>query len=171
MENLSTETLEFNERPQFLKVLCILSFIMCGIMLLFALFGLKNLFLSPEEIMGSNPYLQTLQDNNPSAYQAMLDGMEFKNINAILSLIIPLISLAGVYYMWKLKKAGFYLYITGELLPYITTVLTHGLAAMYASTAAMGDKGEMIINVMIGLIIIFDILFIVLYAVNFKHLK
>ena len=171
MENLSAESLETNERPQFLKVLCILSFIMCGIMILFALMGLKNLFLSADDIMASNPYLQTLQDNNPTAYQAILDSMQYKNLSAILSLITPIVSLIGVIYMWKLKKMGFFIYIFGELLPYITTILTGGMSVMYASASAFGENGQMAINVFIGLVIIFDVLFIVLYAVNLKHLK
>ena len=171
MENLSTESLVTNERPQFLKVLCILSFVMCGIMLLFALFGLKNLFLSPEEIMGSNPYMQTLQDNNPTAYQAILDSMQYKNLSALLGLITPVISLIGVIFIWKLKKTGFFIYLFGELLPYITTILTGGVSVMYASASAFGEKGETIINVIIGMVIIFDVLFIVLYALNLKHLK
>ncbi len=136
-----------------------------------ALLGLKNLFLSPEEIMGNNPYMNSLQENNPEAYQAMMESMDYKNISAIINLFLPIISLTGVIYMWKLKKAGFYLYLLGELLPYLTIFLTHGLAAMYAGTAVMGEKGAMIINVMIALVIIFDILFIILYALNLKHLK
>ena len=172
MENLSTETIELTPaRPQFLKVLCILSFIMCGLMLLFALVGLKNIFLSPEEILGANPYMSTFQDNNPTAYQTLLDSMEYKNINAIISLIIPVISLIGVIYMWKLKKMGFYIYLIGELLPYITVFLTHGVAVMYASASMMGDKGEMFINIFLGCVVVFDILFIALYAMNVKHLK
>ena len=55
METSTFDVEEINPRPQFLKVLCILSFIMCGILILMALLGLKNLFLSPEEIMGNNP--------------------------------------------------------------------------------------------------------------------
>ncbi len=160
-----------NERPQFLKVICTLSFIMCGLMILMGLFGLKNLFLSPEEIMGSNPYLQTMQDNNPMAYQAMLDSMQYKNMNAIFSLITPLISLGGVILMWKMKKSGFYLYLVGEFLPYISIALTSGISAMYASVSTLGEQGTTIINVFIGMVVIFDILFVVLYAVNLKHLK
>lgn len=171
MENLTPETLEFDQRPQFLKTLCILSFIMCGIMLLFALVGLKNIFMSPEEIMGMNPYLQTMQDENPTAYQALLDSMQYKNINAILSFVMPLLSLWGVILMWKMKKTGFYIYLVGELLPYITVAIFNGMSAMYASTAMMGDKGTIVMNVIIGMIIVFDILFIVLYALNLKHLK
>ncbi len=171
MENESFDSIVMNERPQFLKVLCTLSFIMCGLMILMGLFGLKNLFLSPEEIMGSNPYLQTMQDNNPMAYQAMLDSMQYKNMNAIFSLITPLISLGGVILMWKMKKSGFYLYLVGEFLPYISIALTSGISAMYASVSTLGEQGTTIINVFIGMVVIFDILFVVLYAVNLKHMK
>ncbi len=171
MEATTLELSETNQMPKFLKVLCILSFIMCGIMLLFALIGLKNLFMTPEEILGMNPYMQTMQDNNPEAYQAMLDSMQYKNVSAILGVIMPIISLFGVIFMWKRKKSGFYIYLVGEFLPYLTIFLTNGLATMYAATSQMGENGTMAINIFIGMVIFFDLLFVVLYGLNFKHLK
>ncbi len=171
---METNTLELtttNPLPKFLKTLCILSFIMCGLMLLFGLMGLKNLFMSAEDIMAMNPYMQKMQDNNPESYQAILDSMQYKNISAIMGFLVPLISLTGVIYMWKMKKTGFYIYLIGEVLPYLVVYLTSGLSVMYASTSMMGDKGEMIINIFLGSVVLFDIVFIILYALNLKHMK
>jgi len=56
METTISNTIEEqNVRPQFLKTLCILSFIMCGIMFLFGLMGLTNLFVSAEDLVQGNP--------------------------------------------------------------------------------------------------------------------
>ena len=168
METSISETTEQNVRPQFLKVLCILSFIMCGIMLLFGLLGLKNLFMSADDLMAMNPMISKLPADS---YQMILDSMQYKDVNAILALLIPVISLTGVIYMWKLKKGGFYIYLIGELLPYILSPLTKSMSMMYAMSSLWGDKGTMIINVFVGLVVVFDVLFIILYALNLKHMK
>ena len=73
--------------------------------------------------------------------------------------------------MWKLKRMGFYIYLIGELLPYATAGFTKALSTMYASASMAGENGALAINIFIGCMIVFDITFIVLYAVNLKHLK
>jgi len=61
-------------------------------------------------------------------------------------------SLFGAIMMWKLKKTGFYLYVAANIIAAILPMVWLGSAF-----AIMG--------------FIWPVIFIVLYAINLKHLK
>jgi hypothetical protein len=157
------------ERPQFLKVLCILSFIGCGIMLLFGLFGLKNLFHTVEELASEQNMMQ-LQQMSQEGYDAAVNALQYKNINAIFGLLTPLLSLFGVIMMWNLKKAGFILYVFAELLPYLLIFLTTGLKSVTAMGGMM-ENFQSIIYVVMIMVVVFDLAFIIMYSLNLKYMK
>ena len=65
--------------------------------------------------------------------------------------------------MWKLKKMGFYIYLVGEIAPLVITFATIGFASMFSF-------GGGIMAIMTAFMSIFPILFIILYAINLKHM-
>jgi len=90
MEEQNVQTT--NQRPTFLTVLCILTFIATGLGLLFGLIGL----VAAGAIESFSQYLPV-----------GVDGGIFK---AIITLVLVAASLYGAIQMWKLKKLGFYIY-------------------------------------------------------------
>lgn len=159
-----------NKRPSGLNTLAILSFIMCGIMILIYLFSLiSSLTTSPEESLAK------LERASPEMAEKMKDlytpeMMNNSLIGAAGGLILNFLSLYGVMMMYKLKKTGFYLYTAGELLTYVLSFAFGGTQAMTASFSAMGmgDSITNVIYVIIGIMLLLDLLFIFLYS---KHLK
>jgi hypothetical protein len=65
----------------------------------------------------------------------------------------------GALQMRKLKKTGFYIYTVGELLPIIVNIILLGFGIAFNG----------VIPIILGLAI--PILFVVLYAMQLKHLK
>lgn len=149
IEQLNTQP---EKRPDFLTVLCILSYIWSGLVL-FALF-LCLIF--------SGFIFETLQNINTGAIEMPpMDENQQKAIDMLLNLgkgkfsaiiavaiIVYMTSLLGVFKMWKQQKWGFYIYAG-----------VNGFLAIY--------------NVIDGSIFSFiiSIAFIGMYAANLKHMK
>ncbi len=98
MEEQNVQTT--NQRPTFLTVLCILTFIgsgLFGILLnLFAIFGIGAL----------NSFM--------SSYGGT--GVETSILNSVLILVFSAASIYGAILMWQLKKMGFYIYVAAQVL-------------------------------------------------------
>lgn len=84
----------------------------------------------------------------------------------LIGVISALGCLFGVLQMKKLKKTGFYIYTVFEILPTIYGLITIG-GAMFS----LGGMGGGIMAIYAFLSALFPIVFIILYAVNLKHLK
>lgn len=169
MENLNSENVEVSARPKFLQTLCILSFIACGIMLIFGLFGLKNLFSTVEEL-ASDENMMMLQQMSEESYENAVAALQYKDINAIFGVLTPALSLIAVIMMWNLKKAGFILYVFGELLPYVLITFTTGMSTFKTMGGAMENMQSVIYVVMV-LVVVFDIAFMIMYALNLKYMN
>jgi hypothetical protein len=91
---------ETNQRPTFLTVLCILTFIGSGLGVLFSLFGIFG-------IGASNSLI-----SNYGGVAATESGM----LKPVLILVFSAVSLYGAIMMWGLKKLGFYLYVAAQIL-------------------------------------------------------
>ena len=116
------------QRPTFLTVLCILTFIGSGLALLLNLLGLLG-------IGALNSILATY-------------GGQASDTSGLRSLLMVLFSAGSIYgaiMMWNLKKLGFYLYVAAQ-------------ALMVAFAFTWGG-------------LFFAVLFVVLYALNYKHLQ
>ena len=145
------------KRPQFLKVLCILSFIACGIMILVGLLGTLCLGISEDKanavwdkVIESQPHLENV---NPMDF-----FQEIGKISA-LTLFANIASLVGVIMMWRLNKIGFYIYAVAEFLTYFFGMNINGGASegkSYGGTIFM---------------IVLDLAFIAMYAVNLKYMN
>lgn len=144
------------KRPQFLKVLCILSFIGCGLMiflslLLAAMLGLGEETINKawEQVIVSQPGLEDV------------DPVEFFHavgIYGIYALIANIVSLVGVILMWNLNKFGFFIYAISEI-----------VMNFFSLDIKMGDQEKGYGGMIFWIIV--DLAFIVMYAVNLKYMK
>jgi len=157
---------ELKERPTFLTVLCILSFIGLGFGLIGNLFGL--LFSKGVEAAsglaeeGMDEALYEIESEAPalsgfmeSIFGGATKAMEHYTLLTTIALITTAIALAGVIMMWQLKKTGFYLYTGAKVIAILTPVFVIG-----------GVVGGM---TFLGAI--FPIAFIVMYGVNLKAMS
>ncbi len=126
---------EQEERPSFLKVLCILSWISTGIALISGLINLVTGPFSEEkmleqrvDMMKSIDELKTLEMNGMAELfekiQRMTESMnaQFYYVQTV-SLIVVTIGVFGVFKMWNRSKLGFHLYIIYSLLSVLTVYL------------------------------------------------
>jgi len=143
------------EKPQFLKVLCILSFIGCGLMIICFAIGSSVLGFNEEAVNSVwDKVLQTqpqLEDVNP---------MEFFHevgMYCLYALLANVVSLVGVIMMWRLNKTGFFIYAIAEV-----AINFFGLSIGVSEENK--SYGGMIFMILL------DLAFIIMYAVNLKHM-
>ena len=128
MENQLDYNQQPAERPTFLKVLCILSFISIGLSLIFSLGSVFGGPQSEEEMVAQKVELleanEELRDSGMDGFADMMEQMTRMNesINAnfymasVVSILALLIGFYGVFSMWQGKKLGFHLYIVYSLI-------------------------------------------------------
>jgi hypothetical protein len=158
-------------RPQFLTVLCILTWICCGLIFISTLWKV----LMPETPEKQLEKIEQLRQYNPEAadqMEAMLikqqeNGPGRTILMNVLTMVALGFSAFGAYMMWQLKRSGFYVYLAGELLPYLG-FLMGGMEELEAA-GAMSGMGSLA-GIVIGVMLIFDAAFIVMYAVNLKYM-
>src|SRR3954469_19664623 len=100
-------------RPEFLKVLCILSFISCGLLILLYSIGAFCLALSEQTIAGF--WDKVVQSNPPLENVDPVEFFHNFGIVCVYCLIATIFSLIGVIMMWRLEKIGFFIYAIAEL--------------------------------------------------------
>lgn len=177
MDNLSSSNsdlkdfMEESARPQFLSVLCILTWVMSALMFISTLWGAFNQptpeeqFEQIEKIRERSP---EMADRMEAAFESQSDS--YKIVNTILTLIALGLTSFGVMLMWQLKKNGFYFYLVGELIPYLGFAMG-GTKAIGAMGAMTGMSESAMVGIAIGVMALFDGVFIAMYAANFKHMK
>jgi len=74
----------------------------------------------------------------------------------IAGIIVALVSLLGVWQMWNLKKSGFWLYLLASIAGLVVPLVFLGGSMM--AIASVGFAGFI------------SLVFIILYAVNLKHM-
>ena len=162
-----------NEQPkrsQFLKVLCVLSFIMCGITFLSGIYAIYQ--STPEatqnnieKVRGINPEMADQLENQMIEMQSN----PFSKISPYLGLVYTLLSFMGVLMMWNLSKKGFYIYAIAEILPY-TSFIFMGKNSL-SMMGPPGANNSAIAMVVLIFMVLIDVTFVVLYAKNLKELK
>lgn len=146
------------QRPVFLTVLCILTFVGAGFAILTSLF---SVFTMGQLEQGMRAMDETFSDSKI--------GVDFGNsyrwtkISYVLNLFGALLCLTGALFMFKLKKIGFYIYIVGQILPLFGSFMTMNsmLKGVFASFG--------MIAMVFGML--FPIAFIIMYGLNLKHMK
>ncbi len=148
------------KRPQFLTVLCILTFIGSALGLLGAIYGYFSAKSSAAmmDTMGNTPGMEGMGGMMMGEVQAtMRKAAENAFPNMIIGIVCSLLCLFGALQMWQLKKQGFYIYTVGEIAAPIAAFIL-GAGGMIGGIGAI-----------FGVVI--AIVWIVLYALNLKHLK
>jgi hypothetical protein len=154
-------------RPTLLTVVCIISYVLLGFSILNgftgAIFGTLTSTFEPvlEKIIERDVHLDEVpmgvrslvEDSFDVAYKAM----EHATTMSLLSLLLSVIALFGVIMMWQLKKTGFYLYTGAKIFILLIPLIFLGLN--FITFIAVTSTG------------MFAIVFIILFAVNLKHMK
>lgn len=151
IDNSFEQAMQEPKRPQFLTVLCVLSYIWSGICILCLLLALAFsglIFEACEKVMNGEGDIQM----NEMQIQGMDKMIEMGQgaFAAVMGayLVACIISLLGVIKMWKLQKMGFYIY----------TVI-NGLALIYGIYEGSYFGG------------VISLAFIIMYGVNLKHMN
>lgn len=153
-------------RPTLLTVLCILSFI-AGAWAVIS--GLMSLTASPDtealrqQMDQAMEGVEELGDDSPMA--GFAQGMAEQAMKAaeaarpmgIANMIIALISIFGVWQMWNLKKTGFWIYVLASV------------AGLAVPMIFLGGGLLAVMSVGVGGFI--SLIFIILYALNLKHMS
>lgn len=153
------ETTEFidrreGQRPVFLTVLCILTWVGCGFALISGLIQLWS-------YSAMNSAMNALQTNGVS--QDFNVGYLFWS--AIATMIGSIICALAAVFMFKQKKFGFYIYIIGQAIPLIVSFYS---ILAFSNRIGIGT-GFSIISTVIGML--FPVAFIIMYGVNLKHMN
>jgi hypothetical protein len=144
-------------RPQFLKVLCILTFIGSGVWTLWCLVGWWGISFLQKAIEQNGGDLEGIPGmDDPEKIEQTMIMMKYANVILSTGIAGCIICLIGALQMWNLKKMGFYIYAFGEIAPIIVSVVVFGSGAFIGMN-------------LVGLII--PVAFLIMYGVNLKHLK
>lgn len=151
------------KRPDFLAVLCVLTFIGSGVKAIVSLINSLSKSKTAEEL-----YNQTIslyerlggafadQADSISPEQFILTAKYQKTISGIL-LILSIATIFAAVKMWNLKKNGFYMYIAAQ--------------ALYAFVPLFFYGAEASSLFMLGWFGFWTLVFSLLYGVNSKYLK
>ena len=150
------------KRPTFLTVLCILTFIGSGWGVLGSIF---NFFTA--DVINGDLYMETYNsmvgDIEPDPYgltQSIVDQLSTSLAHgkeiATMNLVLSLISLLGAILMFNLRRIGFFLYTAAQILMLFVMPYFAGFSMM----TVIGTIGSGFIT----------LIFIILYAVNLKHM-
>ena len=168
MENLDEVNAQPAGRPTFLTVICILTFVGAGIGLLAALYSVATVQSTIAQLEQSQKAMEGIGTTFGSEFDNIIQSQievtkKFGFIAAILNILGNGLCLLGAFWMWSLKKNGFFVYVIGQILPLIASFgLLGGMSfGAFAGLAFVG----MIIGAL------FPIAFIVMYALNLKHMK
>ncbi len=156
------------QRPTLLTVLCILSFLAGAWGLID---GGRNAFTNkPQEDYAEakvkmEETMEQLGDDASGMVRTMMDSamemaekaVEHAKPLGFAGMILSAISLLGVWMMWNLKRNGFWLYVAASLGALVVPIyFLGGSMTALLSVAFMG---------------FITLIFIVLYAVNLKHMS
>jgi len=159
METIKTP---YKDRPTFLTVLCILTFIGSGMNIMGSIFMVAfSSFIKEIDISSVNVTLNNLSGEVPQQIiENLLDIVKAfvsnGTIIALSNLILYSLSLAGAILMFQMKRTGFYLYTIAQ----IALLFVAPVFLCWNFFIAFG----LLVNAS------FAILFIILYFINFKHL-
>ena len=156
------------KRPDFLTVICILTFIGSG----FGIINNVTNYLNADVLteMGKQAIDQTrekvesessgegkkLADQMMSGASAMMDKKKLKQ-NYLLTVLSNIMTLAGALLMFRLRKSGYWLYVAGIVVLVATPVVIFGTGNLLSMSITM-------------LFAAIGILFIILYSLQLKHL-
>jgi len=156
------------KRPDFLTVICILTFIGSG----FGIINNVTNYLNADVLteMGKQAIDQNrekvdsessgegkkLADQMMSGASAMMDKKKLKQ-NYLLTVLSNIMTLAGALLMFRLRKSGYWLYVAGIVVLVATPLVIFGTGNLLSMSITM-------------LFAAIGILFIILYSLQLRHL-
>lgn len=137
---------EVTKRPRFLTVLCILSFIADSLILV------SNLVMTVLITRTIGAEGLTADRTPENITQVLFKGSDvrFTWLYLIVVFVCVIISLWGVIKMWRLQKSGYFMYVAADITALIMGFVYSGFNMLTISLS---------------------LLFMILYGLNFKHLK
>ena len=173
MDNILLETENPISKPvksQLLKVLCILSFMMCGVSLLQ---GISSIFQNtPEARREQIEQVRTIKPDMADAIENEMISMQenpYSKVAPYLDILYILVSFLGVFMMWNLNKKGFYIYSVAEILPYTAYIFSGDSTFGLANSIIPG--GAKFAMIAIIFMVIIDLVFVALYSKCLKEMK
>lgn len=153
--------------PEFLKVICILSFVSIGYKAMNTIVSLITGPMSSDDVrklkvemaksineinnVGGMDWAETILRQAENMV-IVLNNHHYANVFSTLAILT--IGAIGVWFMWKGRKLGFHLYILYSLI---------GSAQIF-----LFMKPNLLLNIMVSWEIAISILFIIFYAMNLK---
>jgi len=163
-ETIISEPQKPTKRPDFLNVICILSFIGSGWA---AIQGVVSMVSSstPEEVAEQMDEQMSQMPDDAGFLTSFVEGSADMAIAAaenavpmgVATIVVSLASLLGVYYMFKLQKKGFGIYALANLIGIAVPIIFLGAGTVVLLT--------------VGVTSLFTFLFIGMYAANLKHMS
>jgi len=156
------------QRPTFLKVLCILTFIGSG----FNLVNSTVTYFKADSISASmaeaktkvNEDLKKEKDKDESAFVGKIMGNmseistpENLRKASIGNIVTSALCLLGAILMWNLRRTGFYIYTLGTIIGIILPFYMFG--------------SNLLTNISAGFVGFIGILFVIFYAMNLKSMR
>ena len=154
-----------NERPGFLTVLCIMSFVVSGFMLLYSVFNIMNydevsqreaVELMSQAVEGKSIIEDTFGGRENSMQIIGKEEIENHTVLTLISFLSIILSLIGVFMMFNLKKIGFHFYLSSKviaLIPLLIFTLSLPIVVTYA------------------IVSLFAIAFVIMYSRNLKFMN
>jgi hypothetical protein len=153
-----------HKRPDFLTVVCILSFVGLGWRIFRSLMdAVAGTFISNFSFVLDDVVQDLEAEGDPATgfaadiVASVQKLLEHISIIALMVILFSIMALIGVILIWNLKKAGFYIYTVFRILILLTPVIVIGLNIISLSMVAAGT--------------VFAALFITLYGIHLKYLK
>lgn len=164
------ETMITRKRPQLLTVICILSFVMCTLMIITNAFNIvyntpTNQQKNIEQLRTINPEMADQLENNMIA----MENNMYLKYTPHLTIVFNLLSLLGVLMMWNFNKVGFYLYSIAEILPYGSYLFVDASSLAIPGLPAGSAATYMMFFIIIMVLI--DLAFVALYAKGLKEIE
>ena len=147
------------ERPLFLSIICILTFIGSGLGVLGSFWG-----FAPSTIESGLESLREMQKTEfAMAELNEADYLKWTFYSNVAGIIGGILCLLGALLMWNLKRVGYYIYIPG----YLTTTLVAFMSISHISLGSQSgsSKAVFVMNVLVM------IAFFVMYGKNLKSMK
>ncbi len=173
---MSTNTYEYETepavRPSFLTWLCILTFIGSGWAMISSAYTYvsagkyANILSQEKPVRNDTAYVDStgavhnrknvFSEKIEASFSKILDKDNMRKM-AIGNLIAAIFTLTGALFMWKLKLAGFYIYILGVIIGLLMPFLLFGNDMIAVGAASFTN--------------FFGLVFIALYALNLKSMN
>ena len=157
------------QRPTFLTVLCILTFIGSGYGIINSVFTYVKADSLSAMITDVNKEINDdLKKKDKTSEEAGFVGNVFNSMSrfsspeilrksAVMTLVVSIFCLIGALLMWRLRKTGFYLYTLGTIIGVVAPFYLFGNNFMTNFSAGMQG--------FIG------VLFVIFYAMNLKSMN